>query len=84
MPENFFANTEKAAIFNIFLSKKKFWDTIFSGKTDLVFPTSKRSSRNAKSVFSLKNVSWKFFLLKNMLNFGHFFIIGKQFFGQDF
>ena len=37
MPENFFANTEKAAIFNIFLSKKNFWDLFFSEKTDLAF-----------------------------------------------
>ena len=80
MPENFFANTEKATIFDIFLSKKKFWDTFFCEKTDLEFPTSKRAPKNAKSVFSLKNMSWKFFLLKNMLNFGHFFIIGKKIF----
>jgi len=79
--EKFFANTEKAAIFNIFLSRKKFWDTIFSGKTDLVFPTSKRSSRNAKSVFSLKNVSQKFFLLKNMLKIAAFSLLAKNFSG---
>ena len=34
LPEKLFANNEKAAIFNIFLSKKNFWDTFFSEKTD--------------------------------------------------
>ena len=38
LPENFFDNSEKAAIFNIFLSKKNFWDTFFSDKIYLAFP----------------------------------------------
>ena len=39
VPEKFFANSEKAAIFNIFLSKKNFWDPFYSEKTDLAFRT---------------------------------------------
>ena len=37
MPEKFFANTEKEPIFNIFLSKKNFWDPFFSQKTEIPF-----------------------------------------------
>ena len=55
MPEKFFANSEKAAIFNIFLSKKNFWDPFFSEKTDLAFPTTKRTPRNSARIFFAKS-----------------------------
>ena len=32
MPKNFFVKNEKEAIFNIFLGKKKFWDTFVTQK----------------------------------------------------
>ena len=33
-PEKFFANSEKASIFNIFLCEKFFWDTFFNEKAE--------------------------------------------------
>ena len=48
MPENFFANTKKEAIFNIFLGKKNFWDT---------FVTQKNGKIHVWGLISLKNSS---------------------------
>ena len=79
MPENFFANNEKAAIFNIFLSKKNFWDPFFSEKTDLAFPTTKRTPRNSARIFfanSEKAAIFHIFLSKK--NFWHTFSSQKK------
>ena len=48
MPENFFANTKKEAIFNIFLGKRNFWDT---------FVTQKNGKIHVWGLISLKNSS---------------------------